>query len=91
MAFAASGLTRMSSGGGYAIWMYSTADAIASVNTASYWTGTVAAQMCNVGDIMFVYDSNTPTLNICQVNAVDRAAGTMDITDGTAVSQTDSD
>jgi|TARA_R100000149_G_C5880579_1_gene145670 predicted RNA-binding protein with PUA-like domain len=88
MAYASSGLTQMSMGGGNAIWFYSTTDAIATINSAGYFTGE-AVNMLNVGDVIFVYDSNTPTLSIVQVNA--NNGTTVDITDGTTISQTDSD
>ena len=88
MAYASSGLTQMSMGGGNASWFYSTTDAIAAINSAGYFTGE-AVNMLNVGDVIFVYDSNTPTLSIVQVNA--NNGTTVDITDGTTISQTDSD
>jgi len=88
MAYGASGLSRMSSGGGYAIWMYVTADPIATVNTAAYFTGE-AVNMLNAGDVMWVYDTNVPTLSIVQVLTNDGT--TVDVSDGTTIAQTDTD
>jgi len=57
------------------------------VNTSGYFndlSDTVA-----VGDIIFVHDSNTPTMSIVMVAS--NASGVVDVTDGTAISMTDSD
>jgi hypothetical protein len=50
MAYASSGLTRMAGGGGYNVWMYASADAIADVNTEGYFNA--ASTMVNVGDVI---------------------------------------
>jgi hypothetical protein len=86
MAFSASGLTRMAGGGGNNIWYYTSADAIADVHDAGYFSGE-CPNMMNVGDVVFVHDSATPTLTIALVNANDGT--TVDITDGTAIDVTD--
>lgn len=87
MAYASSGLTRMSGGGGYNVWFYASADAIADVNTEGYFND--ASTMMNVGDIVFVYDSATPTVNIATV--LSNTGGIVDISDGTSVSVADAD
>jgi hypothetical protein len=43
----------------------------------------------SVGDVIFVHDSNTPTLSIVMVAS--NASSVVDITDGTTVAMTDSD
>ncbi len=69
------------------IYSYQTADTIATVNTEGYFNS--ASQLLAVGDVIFVYDNNTPTLSICMVAS--NAAGVVDVTDGTTVAMTDSD
>jgi hypothetical protein len=74
-------------GSNSAMWSYTSADAIATVNTAGYFND--ASQLLAVGDLIAVYDSNTPTFSFVMVAS--NASGVVDVTDGTAVSQTDSD
>lgn len=91
MAYSNTGLNLIGGGGkaGTApqVWTYTSVDAIATVNSAAYFNG--ASTLLNVRDIMFIVDSNTPTLNI--VSVLTNAAGVVDISDGTAVAETDSD
>ena len=91
MAYAKDGLNLIGGGGkaGQApqIWTYPSSDAIASVNTAAYFNS--ASTLLNVRDIIFVVDSNTPTLHI--VSVLSNASGVVDISDGTAIAETDSD
>ncbi len=70
------------------IYSYKTADTQATVNTVSYFDS--IASLLKVGDIIFVYDSTTPSLVLTYVNAVS-SAGVVDIADGTTVSATDTD
>ena len=70
------------------IYSYKTADTQATVNTVSYFDS--IASLLKVGDVLFVYDSTTPSLVLTYVNAVS-AAGVVDIADGTTVSATDTD
>lgn len=69
------------------MWTYTSADAIATVNTEGYFNE--ISQDVSVGDVIFVHDSNTPTLSIVMVAS--NAAGVVDVTDGTTVAMTDSD
>tara|TARA_B100000767_G_scaffold130138_1_gene123611 strand:+ start:408 stop:617 length:210 start_codon:yes stop_codon:yes gene_type:complete len=69
------------------MWSYTSADAIATVNSAGYFNA--ASQLLAVGDVVFVYDNNTPTMSIVMVAS--NASNVVDITDGTAVAMTDSD
>ena len=91
MAYSKTGLSLIGGGGkaGSApqIWTYTSADAIATVNTAGYFNS--ASTLLNVRDIMFIVDSNTPALHI--VSVLSNASGVVDISDGTAIAETDSD
>lgn len=88
MAFALSGLSCVGpSGTSPRMWIYSTTDAIATVNTAGYFNG--AADLLTVRDIIWVLDTNTPTTNIVSVLSNDGT--TVDVSDGTAIAETDSD
>jgi len=91
MAYSANGLNLIGGGGkaGAApqVWTYTSADAIATVNTAASFNN--ASDLLKVRDIMFIVDSNTPTLHI--VSVLSNASGVVDISDGTAVAETDSD
>ncbi len=51
------------------IWIYADADAVGTVDTADYFSNGDALGM-KVGDIMWVWDSNTPLLTPCYVSAV---------------------
>ena len=89
MAFARSGLARVSGANSDAgsMWMYSSADAIADVNTSGYFNN--ASLELKVRDIIFVTDTNVPTAFICIF--LTNAAGVVDISDGTVIVETDGD
>jgi len=87
MAFTASSLVRIGGGSGVNLWMYQTADAIAAVNSAAYFND--ASDMLNIRDLIIVQDTDTPTTNF--VSVLSNASGTVDVSDGTAVVETDSD
>jgi hypothetical protein len=91
MAFAMTGLTAIGQskrGNAPGLFLYKTADTQATVNTAGYFNS--IASLLTVGDVIFVYDSTTPSLVITYVNAVS-GAGVVDIADGTTISATDTD
>jgi len=69
------------------MWSYTTTDAIATVNTAGYFND--ASDVLKVGDLMYVYDSNTPTASL--VIVLSNASGVVDVSDGTTIAVTDSD
>jgi hypothetical protein len=69
------------------MYTYTSADAIADVNTSGYFDD--LSDTLAVGDIIFVHDSATPTMSIVMVAS--NASGVVDVTDGTAISMTDSD
>ena len=91
MAYSSTGLNaaggQSKAGNAPQIWTYTSADAIATVNTTGYFND--ASSLLKVGDIIYVYDSATPTMSITFV--VSNASGVVDITDGLTVTATDTD
>jgi len=87
MAYDAAGLHRIGGASGAALWMYRTEDAIAAVNTSGYFN--TAAAMLNVRDLIIVQDTNVPTTNF--VTVLSNTGSVVDVSDGTAVVETDSD
>ena len=87
MAFASSGLTRVGGDSNGSLWMYTSADAIADVNTSGYFNS--AANMLDVRDLIIVRDTNAPTTSFCTV--LSNTGSVVDVSDGTAVAETDSD
>ena len=87
MAFASSGLTRVGGDSNGSLWMYTSADAIATVNTAGYFNS--AANMLDVRDLIIVRDTNAPTTSFCTV--ISNTGSVVDVSDGTAVVETDTD
>lgn len=90
MAFSRDGLSKVASSAGDApsIFTYTSADAIATVNTAGYFNN--ASKELKVRDIIFVVDSATPTTSIVSVLS-NTAAGVVDVSDGLAITETDTD
>ena len=66
----------------------SNSDTIATVNSAGYFTGE-SINMLNVRDLVIVQDTNTPTTNF--VTVLSNNGTTVDVSDGTAVAETDGD
>ena len=87
MAYAASGLTRMAGGGGKSIWYYQSTDALSAVRVSGYFNS--AASMMNVGDPVFVYDTDAPTIGLAVV--LSNTGTVVDISDGTVLSVADTD
>lgn len=69
------------------MWSYTSADAIADVNTSGYFNS--AADLLKVGDLMYIRDSATPTASL--VIVLSNASGVVDVSDGTAISVADAD
>ena len=69
------------------MWSYKSADTIATVNTSGYFNS--ASDSLKVGDLIYVYDSNTPTASLVVV--LSNASGVVDVSDGTALSVADAD
>lgn len=89
MAFDNTKLANISQGApfGFRLWAYSTTDAIATVNTSGYFND--AANNLSVRDLIIVLDTNTPTTSFVSVLSNDGA--TVDVSDGLAVTETDTD
>ena len=89
MAYSASGLTRLAGGSGVSLWHYTTADAIADVNTVGYFNS--AANMIGLNDVIIVVTSTggTPVVTHTYVNA--NSGTVVDIVDGVAITNTDTD
>ena len=69
------------------MWSYTSADAIATVNTSGYFND--AADLLKVGDLIYVYDSNTPTASLVVV--LSNTGTVVDVSDGTSIAVTDAD
>ena len=87
MAYAASGLCRINGDSNWNFWTYNTTDAIAAVNSANYFND--AANMLKVRDVIIVKDTNTPTTNF--VTVLSNNGSAVDVSDGTAIAETDGD
>jgi len=90
MAFSATGFVTVcaaKAGNAPSMYLYKTADTQATVNTADYFLS--LKDTLKVGDIIFVYDTTTPSLVLTYVNSVTSTA--VDIADGTTISATDTD
>ena len=89
MAYTASSLTNMATASGVNFWHYTTADTIATVNTAGYFND--AAGMIRVNDYMVIVSSTggTPVVSHAYCNA--NNGSTVDIINGVAITATDSD
>lgn len=79
------------------VYSYVTADTLATVNTSGYFNLGVAYggayNIINKGDLIIVLSGagsgGTLAQGLCTV--VDKASGTVDVADGTAIAQTDGD
>jgi len=91
MAYSSTGLSaaggQSKAGNAPQLWTYSSADAIATVNTAGYFNS--AASLLKVGDLIYVYDTANVLGHLVYVNA--NSGTVVDVTDGLAVTSTDTD
>tara|TARA_B100000287_G_C20471642_1_gene717493 strand:- start:160 stop:423 length:264 start_codon:yes stop_codon:yes gene_type:complete len=87
MAYSASGLSRLAGSSNFNLWSYVTTDAIATVNSAGYFND--AANMLAVRDVIIVADTNVPTTNF--VTVLSNTGSVVDVSDGTAIAETDGD
>jgi len=91
MAFSAANLTRVGGDSNGSLWMYTVqsdeTDVIADINTSGYFNS--AANMLAVRDLIIVRDPNTPTTHF--VNVLSNTGTVVDVSDGTAVAETDGD
>jgi hypothetical protein len=75
---------------GGAFWVYNSTDAATAVRVAGYITNGYALGI-RVGDLVFQVDTAGGTVgHIYQVNSV-TVGGAVDLTDGTAITATDTD
>ena len=91
MAYSSTGLNaaggQSKAGNAPQLWTYSSADAIATVNTSGYFNS--AASLLKVGDLIYVFDTVNVLGHLVYVNA--NSGTVVDVTDGLAVTSTDSD
>jgi hypothetical protein len=90
MAYSSTGLNLVAgskAGNAPQIWAYQSADAIATVNTSGYFNS--AASLLKVGDLMYVYDTATPTASLVVV--LSNTGTVVDVSDGTTISVADAD
>jgi hypothetical protein len=91
MAYSATGLTpiggQSKAGNAPQVWAYTSADAIATVNTSGYFNS--ASDLLKVGDLMYIRDSATPTASL--VIVLSNASSVVDVSDGTAITVADTD
>jgi len=91
MAYSSTGLNaaggQSKAGNAPQLWTYSSADAIATVNTAGYFNS--AASLLKVGDLIYVFDTTNTLGHLVFVNA--NSGTVVDVTDGLAVTSTDTD
>ena len=71
------------------MWSYTApgTDAIADINTEGYFND--ASDVLKVGDLIYVFDSNTPTANLVVV--LSNASGVVDVSNGESITVADSD
>ena len=88
MAFTASTLSQLAHGNNFKLWVYTSgSDNIAAINSAGYFND--AANMLGVRDLIIVVDTATPTTHFCTV--LYNTGSVVDVSDGTAVAETDDD
>jgi hypothetical protein len=89
MAFTSASLTRLAGASGVSLWHYTTADAVADVNTAGYFNS--AAGMMELNDVVLCVSSTgtTPVISQLYVNA--NSGTVVDVIDGVTITATDSD
>ena len=92
MAYSATGFSTISAskkGNSVSLYAYSTADAIAVVNTSGYFDA--LADTLAVGDIIFTRTSTGGTQALSIVYVASNASGVVDVTDGLTITATDTD
>ena len=89
MAYTASSLTNLATGSGVNLWHYTTADTIATVNTAGYFNDAIG--MIRARDVIIAVTSTGSTPVVSIVYAKDVSSSAIDVTDGLTVTATDTD
>lgn len=89
MAFTPASLTRLAGASGVSLWHYSTTDTLADVNTAGYFNS--VSNVLNINDVIIAVTETggTPVVSHTYVNA--NASGVVDVVNGVAITNTDSD
>lgn len=92
MAFNATGFATIGAskaGNAPSLYAYSTADAIGDVNTSGYFN--TLSDNLSVGDVILVRSSTGGTQALSLVYVASNSGGVVDVTDGLAITATDSD
>ncbi len=92
MAYSATGFSTIAAskkGNSISLYAYTTADAIADVNTSGYFNA--LANTLAVGDVIFARTSTGTTQVLSIVYVASNASGVVDVTDGLTITATDSD
>ena len=89
MAFDRTKLSNISQGSadGFKMWVYTSADAIATVNTSGYFNE--AAENLSVRDVIISIDTSTPTTSF--ISVLSNTGTVVDVSDGLAITETDTD
>jgi hypothetical protein len=89
MAYAASGLTLIGGASNQRLWYYTTADTIATVNTADYFVD--AVNMIQKNDVIICVTSTGGTPVVSHAYCNSNTGTAIDIVNGVAITATDSD
>ena len=89
MAYSAENLSRVAGASGFSMWHYTTADTIATVNTAGYFNDAVG--MIAVNDYMIIVTSTGGTPVVSHAYCNSNTGSVVDIVNGVAITSTDSD
>jgi hypothetical protein len=89
MAYSASGLTLVGGSSVQRMWIYTTADAIADVNTADYFLDAIGE--IRVNDVITVVSSTGGTPVVSHAYCNSNTGSAIDIINGVAITATDSD
>ena len=92
MAFSATGWATVGAskrGNAPSVYTYSTADAIADINTSGYFN--TLANSLSVGDLIYCFSSTGGTPAAHLVWVVSNSSGVVDVTNGQVITATDSD
>ena len=92
MAYSATGFSTIAAskkGNSISLYAYTTADAIADVNTSGYFNA--LANTLAVCDVIFARTSTGSTQVLSIVYVASNASGVVDVTDGLTITATDTD
>lgn len=89
MAYSASGLTLIGGASNQRLWYYTTADTIATVNTADYFVD--AVNMIQKNDVIICVTSTGGTPVVSHAYCNSNTGTAIDIVNGVAITSTDSD